>query len=193
MEFTGAAANYAHYMHGCFLLRSYDDAGIAHIYQAIEGNSNYIETGLEMLGQYCCITGNQQELDKYRSQSMDIMQQQKDVYREIGVLRKNDRLQPEDLPEDLLKPLLAYIAAADEGVVDKIYLVRKVITEDFFTSVVVVKFREEANAMSRKDMEDKLFQYLDTCSDWQFSLFDYDSVARVKVETIPNSCIYSKD
>lgn len=191
-EFTGAAANYAHYMHGCFLLRSYDDAGIGHIYHAMEENSNYIEPGIDMLGEYCCITGNQEELDRYRSRSTDIMQQQKDVYRELGFLRKGDNLQTEQLPEDLLKPLLAYIASVDDGILDKVYLVRKVITDDFFTSAVVLQYKEEADAAGREALEDKMFQYLDTCSDWQFSLFDYESVAKAKVENIPDSCIYPK-
>ena len=38
----------------------------------------------------------------------------------------------------------------------------------------------------------KAFNYLDTCSDWQFSLFDYDDVKNVKIEDIAGSCVYSK-
>ena len=192
-EFTGAAACYAHYMHGCFLLRSYDEDGIDHIYQAIEGNTNYIESGMELLGHYCCLTGNQQELDHYRSRVIDVMQQHRDVYQELGFLRKTDRLQPENLPEELMQPLLEYIASIDDGNLEKVYLVRKVITEEFFTSAIVLKYRDGTDVKNREDLYDKMFQYLDTCSDWQFSLFDYDTVAKVKVETIPGSCVYSHE
>lgn len=189
-ELSDAAACYAHYMHGCFLLQTYDDGGIAHIYRAMEANQNYIDPGLNMLGEYLCMTGNQEELDRYRQRCVELLQQEKDVFSEMGALRKGDRLQTEQLPEALRRPLVEYIASVDDGSIDRVYLVRKVITETAFTSAVVVKFTPDAADSSREEIVDKLFYYLDTCSDWQFSLFDYDAVAKVKVEAIEHSCIY---
>jgi len=189
-ELSPAAACYADFMHGCFLLRTYDDSGIDYVYRAIDANHNYIEPGLDVLGEYCCITGNQDALDDYRNRSVNLMQQTKDVYSEMGTLRKGDRLQPESLPEELYKGLLAFIGSLDDRAIDRVYLVRKIITDTDFASAVVVKFRTEAEEETKAELLDKFFYHLDTCSDWQFALFDYDQVSKVKVETIENSCIY---
>ena len=42
----------------------------------------------------------------------------------------------------------------------------------------------------KEALREKIFAYLDTSTDWQFSLFDYEEVRKVKVETIPGSRIY---
>ncbi len=190
-ELDTAAAAYAYFMRGLGRLHRYDPAGMDDLYVAMANNHNAIDQGLDAIGQFCCITGRQEELDTYRERAVQIGQHQKDVYSEVGVLRKKDRLVPEQLPEDLLAGLLDTVREADDGTVEAVYLVRKCITEDFFTSVVVVRFHG-APKEQRAEMLHKLFRYLDA-ADWQFSLFDYDEVKKVKVERIPDSCIYQRE
>ncbi len=60
------------------------------------------------------------------------------------------------------------------------------------TSAFVIKFDVQTDADIQDEILHKIFCYLDTCSDWQFSLFNYLSVANVKVETIENSCVYTR-
>lgn len=192
-ELSGAASCFGYYMKGCWLLHSYDPAGIEYIYRAIGGNSNYIEEGMQMIGEFCCLTGRQEELDTYREKAVALLQKTKDVYNEIGVLRKTDRLSGETLPDGLLEEILTYIHSIEDGEIEKIYLVRKTITDAFFTSAFVVSFVPGIDTDIRQAVMHKIFNYLDTCSDWQFSLFDYGEVAGVKVETIENSCVYTKN
>lgn len=189
---SGAASCYAYYMLGCYLIHCYDASGIDYIYRAIEENSNYIDEGLEMIGSFCCMTGRQEDLDIYRKKAPEIAQAEKDKYSQVGVLNKKDRLSEEKLPDGMLDDILSYIKSIDNGCIEKIYLVRKTITDDFFTSAFVVKFSGDAKDKVRYDVLHKIFSYLDTCSDWQFSLFSYDNVSKVKVENIPGSCVYSK-
>ena len=186
-----AAANYAHFSRGCYLLHNYDIRGLEHIYLAIENNSNYIEEGLSVIGAYCCLTGNQAELDIYREKAIYLAQKSKDTYSQLGVLKKGDHLSEEHLPEGMLEDILCYIRSVDENAIDSVYLVRKTISEDFFTSVFVVKFLNHAGSDLREEILHKIFCYLDTCSDWQFSLFAYEDVSRVRVETIENTCVYT--
>ncbi|MEE1321728.1 MAG: hypothetical protein UHM85_09390 [Acutalibacteraceae bacterium] len=192
-ELPLAAALYAYFTKGMFLLHSYDESGIDFIYKAIENNKNFIEEGLEVIGQYCCLTGKQEQLDVYRAKAVEIAQEQKDVYSKLDNLQKGDSLSEENLPDNMLEEILAFIKSNDKESVDKVYLVRKTITEDFFTSAFVIKFKKDAADETKEDVMYKIFKYLDTCSDWQFSLFDYSDVEKVKVEQIKNSCVYNCD
>ncbi len=189
-ELPDAAASYAHFMHGCYLLHSYDAAGLEHIYKAIEDNKNYLEEGLDIIGQFCCMTGNQEALDEYRQKAVELAQQEQDLYSHIGTLEKNDRLSKENLPDGMLEDILRYILSIEGGVVSHVYLVRKTITEDFFTSAFVIRFRIGTSEEAEDEVMHKIFNYLDTCSHWQFSLFRYTEVISAKVDQIEGSCVY---
>lgn len=178
------------YMHGCHLLHSYDPRGLDYIYHAIENNHNYIEEGLEIIGEYCCIVGDQEELDTYREKAVLIAQKDKDIYSKLNVLEKGDNLSAETLPEGMLDGIIAFIKSIDSGKVDKVYLVRKTVTPEHFTSAVIVDFKEGTDPDVLNEIMHKIFLYLDTSTDWQFSLFEYKSVAKIKVENIPDSLVY---
>lgn len=188
-ELPEAAANFAYFSKGCFLLHRYDADGIALVYRALENNSNYIDEGMNIIGAFCCLTGRQDELDEYREKSPVIFQKQKDEYDQLSVLTKKDELSSEQLPDGLLEEIISYITSIDGGSVQKIYLVRKTISEKFFTSAFIIEVSDGAD----EEIWDKIFSYLDTCSDWQFSLFDYNDVADVKPENIEGSLVYSKE
>jgi len=192
-ELPAAASCGGYFIRGCHRLHCYEEAGIADIYFAIENNSNFLEEGIDAIGAFCCLTGNQEELDIYREKAIALAQLQKDQYSQTETLTKKDHLSEEHLPEGMLEDILSYIASVDEGQIEKLYLVRKTITEDFFTSVFVVRFALDAPDEECDKLLHKIFRYLDTCSDWQFSLFDYRDVMNVPVYEIKNSCVYSKN
>lgn len=192
-ELSDAASSSGYFIRGCYRLHSYDEAGISDIYLAIENNSNYLQEGIDAIGTFCCLTGNQKELDIYREKALELAQKHKDQYSQLGVLTKKDHLSEESLPTGMLEEILDYIRSIDDGQIEKIYLVRKTITEDFFTSVFVIRFDLKAEDEACSTIMHKIFQYLDTCSDWQFSLFDYQDVMSVPVYEVKNSCVYSKE
>lgn len=185
------AACYAHFMKGCFLLHSFDETGIDCIYKAIEINRNYVDEGLDVIGQFCCLTGQEDQLEIYREQAV-ILTEESQIHNEANTLNKKDRLSAESLPGNMLEDILAHITAAHSDSIEKIFLVRKTVTDDFFTSVFVIKTVSGTDDDTRNKILHKAFCYLDTCSDWQFSLFDYDDVSNVKFENIAGSCVYSK-
>ena len=189
-ELPDPANLHGYYMHGCFLLHTYDSAGLDFIYHAIENNSNYIEEGLQIIGEYCCLVGDQNELDSYREKAVQIAQKDIDIYSKLNILEKGDDLSTETLPEGMLNGIIDFIKSIDGGKVSKVYLIRKTITPDFFTSAVIVDFKEGTDEETLNEILHKISRYLDTSTDWQFSLFDYRSIAKVKVENIPNSLIY---
>lgn len=183
---------HARFIRGCFLLHQFDSSGIDDIYYAIEHNKNYINEGLSIIGDFCCLTGNQDELDIYRKKAIELAQKQKDVYSHIGTLTKNDHLSSEQLPDGMLDDILSYISKIDEGSINEIYLVRKTITDDFFTSAFVIRFNIDISDKKKEKILHKIFSYLDTCSSWQFSLFDFTELQDIKFVKIENSCVYKQ-
>lgn len=192
-ELPSSANSYAYFMKGCFLLHRYDPTGIDYVYQAIEQNTNYIEEGLDIIGEFCCLTGRQEELDAYREKAVILAQKEKDLYSQITILSKKDTLTCEHLPDNMLNSILAFIRTIDENAIKNIYLVRKTISEDFFTSAFIIRFRDETEQEVQNRILNKIFWHLDTCSSWQFSLFNYSEVKGVRVENIEGSCVFSKN
>ena len=186
------AACYGYFIKGCFLIHSFDETGIEYIYRAIENNHNYITEGLDEIGHFCCLTGQEDQLEIYRERVITLTEENEKVYAQGSVLNKKDNLSKENLPEGMLEDILSYITSEHSDYIEKIYLVRKTVTDDYFTSAFVIKMTPDTNDDTKYEILHKAFNYLDTCSDWQFSLFDYEEVKNVRIEDIDGSCVYSK-
>ncbi len=197
-DLPDTAALYAYFTLGSLLLKRYDDRGIEYLYHALENNNNYIEDGLDMIGHYCCITGNREELDKYREKAVEYMTKDRDESSEIGSLKRGDRLSKETLPDGGQQELVKVIKEASDGKIEAAYLVRKTITDKVFSSAVVLRFTPDCPDEERREIYNKVFLYLDTVSyegidDWQFSLFEYESVKGAGFESVEGSLIYKKE
>ncbi len=190
-ELSEQAAAYAYYMAGAYLIHKYDSTGLDYIYKAMEINTNYINEGLDMIGTFCCITGNQEELDIYRERVLVFAQDDKDKYSKISEISKDDKLVKEELPEELFSALLAYIEKVDDGSIHKVYLIRKVITVDYFTSFVIIDFKLGSDEEDCSQIMHQIFSFLDTVTDWQFSLLDYRSVPQKTLKIVNQYCIYT--
>lgn len=183
---------HAYFIKGCALLHRYDEAGIDLVYHALENNYNYLEEGLEVIGTFCCMTGREKELLEYRERAQMLAQKDKDEYSETGFLAKDDHLSGEHLPDGMLEDILAYIRSIDGDIIQNIYLVRKTISNTFFTSAFVIHFYGGTDTQ-RNEIMHKIFRYLDTYPvDWQFSLFDYADYSNIKFDKIEGSLVYSK-
>lgn len=186
----GSSRAFAQHMRGCWLLHRWDASGIDLIYSAMDTNHNYLQEGLEQIGLFCCLSGNQAELDRYREMAPVLMQQEKDVFSRIGVLQKGDRLSAEELPGALRERILASFREIDHGQIETAYLLHKQISPDFSTSPMIVRFREETDPDTREETLHRIFLCLDAVEDWQFSLFSYEEAKRVKPEEIEGAVFY---
>lgn len=192
-ELTPIAAAFAYFTRGNYRLHRYNAAGIEDLYKAIELNNNAIDQALQSIGEFCCLTGRQQELDTYREKAVQLTQQQEDEFNQVSTLTRRDNLTAEHLPEGMLEGILQYISSISQDSIEEIYLVRKTISDTFFTSAFVIRFRPEAKEETRAEVLHRIFNYLDTCSDWQFSLFDSGEVPKGLVDRIPNTCVYRRN
>ena len=186
-ELPGSA--YALFMRGCYRLHRWDSGGIEDIYAALD-NSNYMEEGMEQIGTFCCLTGNQEELDRYREKAPQFAQQKKDEGDELITLKKSDQLSGESLPPEIDERIRGYVESIDEGQVDRMYLIHKQINAELYTSAMVVCFVSDTEERVKNETMHKVFLCLDNISGWQFSLFDYDDVRKIKPDEIKGSLFY---
>lgn len=191
-ELDKNSALHACFMKGCAMIHRYDKAGVDLIFHALENNSNYLEEGLCAIGAFYCMTGMEKELIEYRLRGQQLMQKDKDEYSQILFLSKNDNLSRDTMPQDMLDDILAFIRSVDEDIIQNVYLVRKTVTDTFFTSAFVIHFYGGTDAQ-RGEIMHKIFCYLDAYpTEWQFSLFDYFECPNIKFNKIEGSLVYTK-
>ena len=109
----------------------------------------------------------------------------------LCILASND-----ELPHNCIynfDDVLNYIKSIDEsGVLRKVYLVKKVINEQFSGTVFVLHFYGGTDRQ-QEDIYHEIFRYLDSYPcDINFALFDYFSCRNVDFEKIEGSLIYEK-
>lgn len=191
----GSSEIHALYMKGCHLLHHWDERGIDMIYQAMEENTNYVEEGIEEIGEFCCITGNQKEYDRFRKKKLEILQRTNDLEEQMGFLSRGDELRGETLPNALKEHLLHEISLIDHGQIQNLYLIRKTFssesTKESFFSAMIVKLNDTVSLEEEEETMHQLFLCLDGIRDWQFSLYEYDDVSNVRPEKIPGSLFYT--
>lgn len=192
-EYTEAGQNCtACFLKGTYLLHKFDEAGIELTYKALESNSNFIEEGIQTLGFFFCMTGREEDLEANRERAIRKAEEKEEKFDKMGTLEPTDELVPEQLPEGRLDELLDFLESIADHKIAEVFLVRKVITEDFFCSPVIISFEPNASDEDRAKILHEVFEYLDNCPyDWQFSLFDLDDCpeAEKKIRSVTGSSI----
>lgn len=189
-EIPEPANYYAHHMYGIYLLHCYDERGLDHLYKSIELNHNVWDEALEHIGLYACLVGKQDELDKYREKARELANQQDEIYEKMDSLTPTDKLVEEKLPDGMLNDLLFFLAEANDGVIDSVYMVRKIISEEHFVTCVIVKPKSGADIKAFGEAMERIFQYLDKSSSWQYSLFDIRMLVPAVSSKVKKHCIY---
>ena len=146
---------------------------------------------MHTIGEYACTVGKQDQLDKYRERASELMEKEVNVYEKMNSLKSKDKIVEEHLPGEMLEDFLRYVKGIDNGTIDKIYMVRKIISDEHFVTCVIVEPKKKAEPEKLGDAMDKIFQYLDKSSDWQYSLYDVRALSGVRFKQVKNSCIYS--
>lgn len=170
------ALAYAKFIKGNELLSRYDAAGIRYLDEAAAANHNFAENALNSIILFCRRMAMEEELGVYRARVLEQMQVNADTHDHAGVLKATDRLSTEELPEGRGEEILQFILTACEGQAREVYLVRKTVTEDFFTSAYVVRFCDGTEGELIERAMDRIFEHLDKAPyEWQYSLFLYEN------------------
>ena len=187
------AMAHAIYFKGMCMLHRYETEGIDHIYRAIDLNKNYMKDGFELVEDYCLRCGLTDEYEAFLRRA-DV-QFSAHAYNQEGAayLVATDRLEPEKELGDMLPDILSYMERVSEGCIRQVYLVRKVVSEDFFTSAFVVNFEYGTSEEQMRKTYVAIFNYLDAYPvDWQFSLFTYDRETERAVNRVVGSLVWEK-
>ena len=186
-----AATAHSRFTKGLLHLKRYQSDGIGMIYEAIEINSNYVNDGLSAIGEYCCKMGLQKELDEYREKAITLAQTQIDENSKLDELLPTDNLVEDDMDKEMLESILNYFESINENSISRIYLVKKIINEDFFGSCFIIRFKEGTPRAVFMRVMDKIFNHLDTHeSERQFSLFSYGVQYAPVIAKVENSCVW---
>lgn len=164
------------YTRGVNRLHRYDDRGIDDIYAAMDANNNYIDEGIDLIGSYCCLTGNKERLEEYRSRSTEYVQKMRDESLPLETLSYKDALSEEHLPNGMQEENLNYLLSVSNDSLEEVYLTRKTVGDSFFASAFVLKFKPDAGAAAKEEVMHKMFIHLDTVSDWQYALYSTDTL-----------------
>ena len=187
------ALAHALYFKGMRMLQRYDICGIDYIYRAIDLNKNYMKDGFELVEEYCTLCGLEEEYETYLRRADTQMSAHAYNHNEAGELHPHDRLVKEEELRDMLTDILAYMEQVSEGCIQEIYLVRKVISEDFFTSAFVLNFAYGVDPEVTDRVYTAIFNYLDAYPvDWQFSLFVYNRMTEAAVKRVEGSLVWEK-
>ena len=188
------ALAHATYFKGMCMIHRYETEGIDLIYRAIDLNKNYMKDGFETVGVYCTLCGLEDEYATFLRRAEIQVSAHAYNHEGAGTLSVTDRLEQETEIGGMLTDILSYMEQVADGSIREIYLVRKVISEDFFTSAFVINFEYGIPEETMRHVYQAIFNYLDAYPvDWQFSLFVYDRTTEAAVKRVAESRVWQKD
>lgn len=186
-----SAPHFATYWKGKLLLYRYDKAGLAYIYKAMDANHNYIQPGLDAIGEFCTRMGLEAELAEYRRRAPELMQQVEDRQSK-GLART--RLALETLPDGWVERIRNVAQEASQGHLEKLYLVKELVSKDYQPSAFVLRFSAECDEEIMDAAYDRVFTLLDDWPvDWDFSLYVYEPPMEKALSRVSGSCVYEKE
>ena len=187
------ALAHAIYFKGMCMIHRYETEGVDLIYRAIDLNKNYMHDGFELVEEYCTLCGLTDEYETFRRRAEIQISAHAYNHEGAGYLLPTDRLEREEELGDMLPDILGYMEQVADGCIRQVYLVRKVVSEDFFTSAFVVNFEYGIPEEQLRRVYAAIFNYLDAYPvDWQFSLFVYDRQTELAVHRVKGSLVWEK-
>ncbi len=191
-ETEGGLSCFAYFHRGRMRLLQYDTRGFDDLYAAME-NPNYIQESMPMIGRYACLLGLEDELLKYRSKTAEYLQHLMDFSND-NELSSRDRLVPETvLPEEIQARNLAFFRETCGAHLVQLYLVRKILSPDYATSIYVLRFSPDTDGETVDRIGQRVFEYLDNSpEEANYSFFYYSPDTAAAVAKVDGSCIYDK-
>lgn len=176
---------------GYLLVNREDPRGVDLLYESIELNSNLFEISIDPIGEYACRNGLQDVLDEYREKALALAQKNVDEDEQANSVAATDNLVPDDMSEDALRSHIEFITSVSDSI-SGIYLVKKVISDTFYSHVFLIEFENKTSGEVINESMNRIFRYLDTLDNEQYSLFLYAPIYKSIVKKVEGSRIYSK-
>lgn len=191
-ELPRRALYQAYRRRGEMKLNRYDDSGIRDLYEAIDIHGESAGM-MEVIERYCCRMGLSAELETARQKSLKLDDDYRKHRAALKRMDKKDRLIPDTLPESMLEKILSIIADTDDGSVEEIYYVKKLVAEDASANVLVLHFDVMADPQLSSVILHRVRSYLDTLEGRQYMLFDMSDIDARALLKVPGGRVYAKE
>lgn len=155
---------------GTLLLSMFDNQGIEYIYQAIKFNENYLDAGVNIIGEYCLKMGLEEELEKIRSYRREISNYFFNVHVHKNVFVK-DKFVPTTLEKPVMLEVIKFIKADHR--VNRIFIADKKIDKEHRTTVIGYTINPEFGE-ELQEIHSRIFDYLDNDRREQYTLISLD-------------------
>lgn len=157
---------------GTLMLSMFNHEGINLIYEAIGLNENYLEVGVNLIGEYCLKMGLEDELARYRQYRKEMANYYFNVHLK-KVVYATDRLVPTALDRNSLFEVIKHIK--EDNRIDKVYIADKIIDKYHRTTIVGYTIKKGYEDQKR-DIYEYIFDYLDNDRREQFTLLALDEI-----------------
>ena len=185
------ATAYAKFFKGFMLANDDDYRCLDLLYEVIELNANFMQGCLDLIGHFACRNGLQEELDTYREKAISLSQKYVDEDEKASTLSRKDNIVKDTIDKETLDKHVSYILSTSDKI-KSIYLVRKIISDSFYSRVFVVEFEKNVSLDDVQKSWDKIFSYFDCLDGEQYSLFYGTKYYIDIVKRIDGSLVYSK-
>lgn len=154
------------------LIEDRNQSGVELMYEAIKGNSNYIDPGMQSIGRFCQEMGLKDLLEEYRSKMPQYGDFLFNEFNEVTQLNYRDKLVKIDLAAEEMEAVIAYVSTLET--IKKLYAIKKIISPAFSATLIgIVRKDDSEEEAFDQDME-HIFTFLDI-REPQYGLLDATS------------------
>lgn len=148
------------YRRGLIYLTEYDEKGIDMIYAAMEGNSNFVKNGIQVLNDFCVKMGLPERLEECRRRSVGLYDYRINKYSKAVSLKDSDRFEPVDLPAETVKDIVEEIKRQCGDSLERIYMVKKAY-EDMNVTFILITPTANYDPENWDNAYHNIFSFLD--------------------------------
>ena len=176
------------------LLRK-NNAGIQDIYESLR-NHNYTDEKLQLVGDYCVAMGLKEEYDHWLQYKNDKLNFFYNSYDRIDDCWDKEMLSSSDLSPELIERRRREILEIGQGMISRIYLVKKQLSQGYKTNVFLLKPSEGVEEEPWEEMINRVFLLLDNDGeeDVQYGLhclWENPGLEDI-ISKVEGTCIFSK-
>lgn len=154
---------YANMYYGSILAEEYDPECVKYLYKAADGSFNFTETAMETIGRFAIETGDEELLERYRSEVVSRVQISMDDNGECE-LKKGDEILTSDIPEEELRNIFEILQSKGEDCIESIaHFMKRGKKENIY--YFAFKFKKSSSVEKNSAAWHELWQYLDLRND----------------------------
>lgn len=166
----------ANWYRGILRLGRYDERGIDDIYIAIAESDNYIQSGYDMIGSFCCRMGLADRLEEYREKCLDPIEYSMNEWDDFSTVRASDHPEANTVPQWRLSEILENAKKEYGDLLARLYIVHKrTPSGQLDGNILITVPKSDVDRDAWNESSHRMFLYLDLIEDELYGLAETDS------------------